>query len=144
MRVRPQLPDYGMFTHWPGEGHQHVHPEDIAVVSRVVPSGRVFRRFHFDGVFYHYQYGSQIAFRLRPSMWVPLRWEGIDVGDQVEVTGLAMARDLFVARVVEMRFSKKSQRIEYTLDQAGVIQPRRYTAEQLRNLDARPQLRRPD
>lgn len=139
--MRPQLPDYGTFRRWPGEGHERVHPDDVAVVTRVIPSERVFRRTSFDGVFYRYEYGDSIRFRLRPSMWLPLTWEGLDVGDQVEVAGLGMVRDLFVARIVEMRFVKERQRIEYTLDQAGVIQPRPYVAHELKNLDARPKLR---
>jgi len=141
--VRPKLPDYGTFTHWPEDGHARLHPDDIAIINRVIPSSRVFRRSRFDGVFYQFEYGKSLQFRLRPCMWLALDWEGIDVGDQVEVIGLGMTRDLFVARVVEMRFNRRNRQIEYTLSQAGQVHPRLYLANELRNLDNQPKLRKP-
>lgn len=74
-------------------------------------------------------------------MWLKLDWEGFDVGDQVEVSGLGMVREPFVARVTEMRFAKRSRRIEYTLDQAGKLQPRVYLADELIQLTTKTRLR---
>jgi hypothetical protein len=139
--VRPKLPDYGTFTHWPDGGRALIHPDDMSVATRVVPSSRVFRRHKFDDVFYHYQYGPRLRFRIRPCMWLKLDWEGIDVGDQVEVRGLGMAREPFVARVIEMRFAKRTRRIQYTLNQAGTVRPRVYLADELVQLSTKTSLR---
>lgn len=139
--MRPQLPDYGTFTHWPDQGRTLIHPDDIILATNVIPSSRVFRRFRFDGVFYHYHYGDDVTFRIRPCMWLKLDFEGFDVGDQVEVSGLGMIREPFIARIVEMRFDKRNRRIEYTLDQAGKLQPRAYLAEELIQLTNKSRLR---
>lgn len=141
--MRPQLPDYGVFTHWPGDGHQRIHPEDISQVVRLIPSARVFRREHFDDVFYHYTYGA-IHFRIRPSMWLPVRYEGFDIGDQVEVSGLAMARQGMIGRIVEACFNRETMQIEYTILNADVIQPRVYHADELKQLTNKIQLRQGD
>lgn len=139
--MRPQLPDYGTFTHWPDKGHARIHPDDVAIVNRLIPSDRVFRRRRFDGVFYEYHYGREFRFRLRPSMWLPLRYEGFDVGDRVEVSGLGMVRQAMIARIVEMRFSQRDQQIQYTLQWSDAIQPRSYVAEEMRLLTQKVKLR---
>lgn len=117
------------------------HPDDMGIATEMIPSDRVFRRIRFDDVFYHYQYGPDVLFRVRPCMWLKLDWEGIDVGDQVEVSGLGMVRQPMVARVSEMRFKKRSRTIEYTLDNAGVIQPRTYQVHELIQLTEKHKLR---
>lgn len=139
--MRPHLPDYGTFTHWPDKGHARIHPDDIAIVNRLIPSDRVFRRRRFDGVFYEYHYGKSVRFRLRPSMWVPLKYEGFDVGDQVEVLGLGMVRKAMIARIVEMRFNQREQQIQYTLQWADAVQPRPYSADDMRLLTRKVSLR---
>jgi hypothetical protein len=142
--VRPQLPDYGTFTHWPEGGRTLIHPDDMSVAVDVIPSTRVFRRNRFDGIFYHYQYGDNLRFRLRPCMWLKLDPEGFDIGDQVEVSGLGLIREPFVARIVEMRFMKRTRRIEYTLDQSGKVHPRRYLSDELIQLSRKTKLRPKD
>ena len=139
--MRPQLPDYGTFTHWPDGGRTLIHPDDMVAATESIPSSRVFKRTRFDGIFYHFQYGADLSFRIRPCMWLKLDWEGFDIGDQVEVSGLGMIREPFIARIVEMRFAKQTRRIEYTLDQAGKLQPRIYLAEELIQLTNKNVLR---
>ena len=139
--MRPQLPDYGTFTHWPDGGRALIHPDDMLIATEVVPSSRVLKRSRFDGIFYHFHYGPDLFFRIRPCMWLKLDWEGFDVGDQVEVSGLGMVREPFIARITEMRFAKRSRRIEYSLDQAGKFQPRTYLADELIQLTNKARLR---
>ena len=67
-------------------GQGFIHPDDVAAVSRLLPSPRVFKRTSFDGTYYHYSYGSA-QFRLRPAMWLKVAGEGVEIGDQVETIG---------------------------------------------------------
>ena len=78
----PLLPDYGCIPRWPQEGQAFIHPDDVPIATRCFPSERVLRRDRFDGVYYHYSYGA-IRFRLRPSMWLTVKPEGIDIGDVI-------------------------------------------------------------
>ena len=89
----PPLPDYGCIPRWPQDGQGFIHPDDVPVATRCFPSERVFRRDRFDGVYYHYSYGS-LRFRLRPSMWLKVISDGIDIGDRVETVGASLEREL--------------------------------------------------
>lgn len=137
--VAPVLPDYGTFARTPEDGTHWIHPEDVAVVQGLIPGERVFCRFRYEPPYYHYRYG-EIRFRLRPCMWLPLRYEGIDIGDQVETIGVGMQQELFVSTVTEMLYGQHEQRIRYRLART----PRSdqlYHAEQLRLLTDKTQLR---
>ncbi len=91
----------------------------MPVATRCFPSERVFRRDRFDGTYYHYSYG-QIRFRLRPSMWLRVQPDGIDIGDAIETTGLAMERELFVAQVWGMYYVRRKGCILYRLRRGDV------------------------
>jgi hypothetical protein len=136
----PQLPDYGCIVRWPQDGQSFIHPDDVPVATRCFPSERVLRRERFDGVYYHYRYGS-LRFRLRPVMWLKVTTDGIDVGDQVETTGLGLERELFVARVWGMYYVRQKGRILYRLKRNGSKVPGLYLANQLRLITDKTQLR---
>jgi hypothetical protein len=138
--MRPELPDYGAFLRWPGEGSAWMHPDDRAVVMRMIPSERVFRRERFDGIHYHFRYGD-IRFRLKPCMWLPLEDEGIDIGDLVETVGLAMERELFVATVIDALFVAEEGRRVYRLARGSSVQDRLYGADELKVLTDKTKLR---
>ncbi len=129
----PVLPDYGCIPRWPGDGQSFIHPDDVAIATRLFPSERVFRRDRFDGVYYHYSYGP-IRFRLRPSMWLKVQPDGIDIGDEVETVGVGLERELFVGHVFGMYFIRRKGQILYRLRKAGVLVPRLYPANQMRLL----------
>ena len=139
----PPLPDYGCFPRWPPDGQSFIHPDDVAVAVRCLPSERVFRRHAFDGVFYHYTYGS-VRFRLRPCLWLQVKAEGIDIGDRIETIGVGMERDLFVAEVWGMHFVRRKGRILYRLRQGGNVVPRLYASHQLRLLTDKSTVREGD
>lgn len=136
----PTLPDYGCIPRWPAEGQSFIHPDDVAVATRCFPSERVFRRDRFDGVYYHYRYG-QVRFRLRPSMWLKIRPDGIDIGDSVETIGIGMERELFVAKVWGMYYVRRKGCIVYRLRRSGTLVPRLYTSDQLRLLTDKSKVR---
>jgi hypothetical protein len=129
----PQLPDYGCIPRWPENGYEFIHPDDVAIASRCFPSERVFRRFRFDGDFYHYSYG-EIQFRLRPSMWLRVKSEGIDIGDAVETVGASLERELFVAEIWGMYYVRRKGRILYRLRRGTTTVPKLFAASQLRLL----------
>lgn len=141
MNQWPPLPDYGCFEHWPADGVAFIHPDDIATVSRMLPSGRVLCRHRFDDTYYHYRYG-EIRFRMRPTMWSKLKHEGIDIGDEVETTGLGLERERFVARVWGMHFVRRSGRILYRLKRAdGSEVPKLHLREEFKLLTDKQRIR---
>ena len=136
----PILPDYGCFLRWPADGQQFIHPDDVAIVTRCIPSGRVFRRESFDGTYYHFRYGD-FLFRLRPCMWNSVRYEGIDMGDMVETTGLGMERDQFVAQIWGMHYVTRKGKILYRLRRRDQNVPNLFHAGQLRVLSNKAKVR---
>lgn len=141
--MRPQLPDYGVYPWWPAEGFAWIHPDSVARARHWIPSQHVFRRSHFDGIYYHLEYG-RVTLRVRPSMWLPVRYEGLDVGQRVEVSGLGLAQEPFVGRVSQMLFDRRVGHIQYRLRRSAMEPPRLYRADQLRSLDPQHTLRPSD
>ncbi|WP_390895622.1 hypothetical protein [Stieleria tagensis] len=129
----PQLPDYGCFLRWPENGQSFIHPDDVPIATRLIPSPRVLKRMSFDGTYYHYRYGS-FRFRLRPAMWLSVRDDGIDIGDQVETTGLGFERERFVASVWGMYYVSRKGCILYRLQRVERVVTKLYSADQLRLL----------
>jgi hypothetical protein len=138
----PQLPDFGCFLRWPENGQGFIHPDDVATVTRVVPSPRVLKRISFDGVYYHYVYGG-LRFRLRPAMWLPVRTEGIEIDDQVETKGVGLEREQFVATVWGMYYVQRKGCILYRLRRGEQVVPRLYPADHLRLLTDKATVRPP-
>jgi len=136
----PLLPDYGFIPRWPQDGQAFIHPDDVPVATRCFPSERVLRRDRFDGVYYHYSYGA-IHFRLRPSMWLKVKPEGIDIGDTVETIGTTLERDLFVAQVWGMYFVRRKGCILYRLRRGDTTVPNLYPASHLRVLTEKSTVR---
>ncbi len=138
--MRPELPDYGAFLRWPGDGSAWIYPDDRAIVMRMIPGERVFRRHRFDGNYYHYQYG-ETRFRLQPCMWLPIPGEGVDIGDLVETIGFALERELFVGTVLEALFVEGEGRVLYRIDNGGAIEDRLYSREEFKVLTNKLSLR---
>jgi hypothetical protein len=132
--ISPQLPDYGVYAWWPEAGHAWIHPDDVALVTQLIPSDRVFRRERFDGVYYHLCY-DQHRCRVRPSMWLKVPYEGFDCGEEVEVLSDGMMREPFVGVILEMHYQRSKGKILYTLRRADVTLPQQYLSGQFRKLD---------
>ena len=139
----PQLPDYGCIARWPADGQGFIHPDDVAMATRCIPSERVLRRVRYDDVYYHFSYGS-IRFRLRPVMWLKVDADGFDIGDRVETTGLAMEQELFVARIWGMYYVRRKGCILYRLRKGSTTVPQLYSARQLRLLEDKSVVREGD
>lgn len=126
--------------HWPEDGTQFIHVDDVLAARKCIPSTRVFRRDKFDGEFYHCVYGG-IHFRIRPSLWQTVASEGFDIGDEVETIGVGMQRELFVGKIASMEFSQSKRQIVYQLERRQVILPRQFQASELRLLVDKTRIR---
>lgn len=135
-----EFPQYGIYPRWPEDGQGWIHPDDVAVVSKLLPSERVVRRESFDGTYYRCRYGKW-TFRLRPALWLQINAEGLDVGDEVETIGLGMERDLFVGEVIGMYYVRRKGRIAYRLRRADQNMPRLFLREHLRLLSEKQRVR---
>ena len=135
-----RFPQYGIFPRWPEDGQGWIHPDDVALVTRLIPSERILRRDSFDGTYYHYRYGD-CRFRLRPCLWLPVKAEGIDIGDPVETIGLGLERERFVGVVAGMHYVRRKGRVLYRLRRAGKIVTRLYLREHLRLLADKERIR---
>jgi hypothetical protein len=129
----PPLPDYGCFARWPRDGQSWIHPEDVAIVTRVIPSDRIFKRVSFDQTYDHYRYGK-IRFRLRPAMWSKIEFEGFDIGDAVETIGRGLERELFIGEISGMYFLKRKGQVAYRLRHNSNTVPGLFLANQMRLL----------
>ena len=126
---------------WPEDGQSFIHPSDVPLVSRLVPSERVLRRDSFDGTYYHYRYGDH-TFRLRPCLWLPIKAEGFDLGDEVETLGVGMERELFIGVITGMYFVRRKGRILYRLRRGDQTMKRLYVSEHLRLLKDKQRVRK--
>ena len=136
----PLLPDYGFIDRWPRDGVGFLHPQDIPAARYCIPSLRVFRRNHFDGQYYHCSYGHR-SFRLRPCLICPVTAEGYDLGDWVETVGLNLRRELFVAQVAQMEYSRRWGCILYQLRRGNTTLEKRYRKTELRPLVDKARIR---
>lgn len=141
--LKNEFPEYGIFARWPENGQAFIHPSDVSIVRKCIPSERVMRRDSFDGTYYHYRYGD-VRFRLRPCMWLAVKAEGFDIGDQVETIGHGMERELFVANIWGMHYIRRKSHIVYRLKRADKVVPNLYTSDQLRLLTDKTELRPSD
>lgn len=136
----PHLPDYGYMSRWPQDGHDFIYPNDLVNARQVIPSNRVFRRDDFDGEYYHCQYGN-LTFRLRPCMWLPVRYEGIDIGDPVETIRIGMEREQWVGQIVGMEYNAYRRCIVYEIQSGPLRLPNRFPARALRLLRSKDEIR---
>ena len=65
---------------------------------------------------------ADLQFRVRPTMWVEVEYDGYWVGDQVEVKSQLGRREAMIATIREIHWDPDSGRIEYFL-QSGEREP---------------------
>ena len=138
----PQLPEYGCILRWP-HGEDVFPAEDLFAASYCFRTLSVFRRDAFDGTYYQCTYGD-LQFRMKPCLWLPVKAEGIDIGDWVETTGVGMTRELFVGTVETMEYVPPKNCIQYQLKRGEMTYHERYVASDLRLLDKKVELRARD
>lgn len=139
MTMWPEMPDCGVYLVWPSDGYDWIHPDDIALVERWIPSTRVFRRHSFDGEYYRLQYGDQIV-RVKPTMWRRVEDEGFSVGDRIEILSHFQQNEPGLGLITEIRFEKSSNRILYTIESRELPLARSFLASDFVPISPRHQL----
>ena len=127
-------PRYGYYPRWPEDGDEWIHPQDVEVTRKMIPSFRVWRSDRNDGPFAIVSYG-EIHVRLRPSIWIQVAGEGIDIGDWVEVKSRLQKNTYQIARVCEMRWDVYQRCIAYRVQGNQYTIPTSYYRADLRPID---------
>lgn len=134
------MPDFGAYLVWPTAGIDWIHPDDIELASRLIPSRRVFHRIRFDGVYYHLEYGA-IRIRVKPTMWIGLQRCDVLVGDRVELISHFGQYDPGIATIVDVHCNRSGDGFEFRLRRTEMTIPAIFTRNQFRLLAQRCRLR---
>jgi hypothetical protein len=131
-------PKYGYFPWWPEDGDGWVHPEDVAIARRMIPSGRVFRRDgeSRDYVVMHY---GPVRLRMLRTLWQEVEPEGFEIGDWVEVLSRGMLNQPRTGVIREVLWDERARALRYQIMDNGVPIEQRYSREDLQHVDP-PQL----
>ena len=105
MKIEPR---YGYYPWWPQNGDDWVHPEDVALARRLIPSPRVVRR---EGAS-----------------------EGLEMGDWVEVLSRMRANDPRTGVVCEIHWDDRARGLRYQVRDNDRAIPNWFSAEDLRPL----------
>lgn len=127
-------PKYGIYPWWPEDGDAWVHPDDVPIARRVIPSERVFCRDGREGPYVVMRYGN-LRLRVRRTLWLEVPGEGYRVGDWVEVMSKGSQNEFRTGRIREMLWHAKSQSIRYQIEQAGQPIETLYSADDLRPVE---------
>lgn len=128
---------FGVFSWWPGDDRDWLHPYDRPLAEDFIPSDRVWMRRRGSGEFVLLVHGD-VRFRARTRLWrtvpVPKFW----VDDFVEVRSEHTRRTPFVARIIDVRWNVMHHRHEYLIERRGRILYQRCLAEHLVRLKPLP------
>jgi alpha-L-fucosidase len=127
-------PKYGYFPRWPQDGDQWLHPEDIELARRLIPSMRIFQRDGTAGDLVLLHYGD-LTLRARPALWQVVSWEGFDLGDWVEVLTRVMQNPPHTGTIREMLWDQRHRQMRYQLQINGQPSDRFFSADDLRHIE---------
>lgn len=137
---RPDMPDYGVYLHWPMPGRDWIHPDDVDLAERWIPSPRVFQRFQYDGSYYHLRYGAE-TLRVLPTMWTTVSKVDVEVGDKIELLSHFGQKDPCVATIVDIFCPRAEGQIEFWLRRGEMTLPQSFARHDFRPLTLRHHLR---
>lgn len=127
-------PRYGYYPWWPEDGNQWLHPEDVELARKTIPSMRIFRR---DGEFEPFvvlRYG-ELRLRVARTLWKEVYWEGFEIGDWVEVLSRGHRNTPRTATIREMVWDTASRAIRYQVLENDKPIAKLYAAEDLQHVD---------
>ena len=127
-------PKYGYFPHWPQDGDDWVHPEDVAVTRSLIPSGRIFRRDGMSGRYAVLHYG-EARLRVLPALWQEVMPEGLEIGDWVEVMSRGMLNEPRTGTIREVLWDEDARAIRYQITESGQPLERLYAREDLQRVE---------
>jgi hypothetical protein len=126
--------EYGVYLWWPGDGQAAFHPDDRKLATKLIPSRRVFLREDYQDGYTVLVYGSH-RLRIRPSLFLPVEAEGLDIGDQVQVLSRCGQNRPFIGYVVHRLWHIRAKRIEYLVRREDRTVRRLYLAEDLEAIE---------
>lgn len=125
---------YGVYNWWPEEGVDWIHPYDLPKAKDHIPSNLVFRKSDHDEQYSLLSHG-ELKIRVKPTLWLPVKFEGLNVGDFVEVKSEFGKNEPMVAVIHQMTWDDHKQQIEYQLSKAGRLVPRVFACSSLVHVD---------
>jgi hypothetical protein len=137
---RPDMPDYGVYAFWPEPGENWYHPDDAPVIAELIPSNRVLKRTHYDGTYYHLQYGPK-QFRVRPTMWCSVPTMDLEVGQAVEILSRHGVNDAGIGFIADILYDIGNSRVRWLVRRSQMAAAVEFTREDLRPLEVRYELR---
>lgn len=129
-----QEPKYGYYPWWPENGNQWLHPEDVPLARRMIPSQRVFRREGVHGKFLVLHYG-ELKLRVLRTLWQEVQPEGFEVGDWVEVLSRGKKNTFRTAVIREIIWDKTTSCLRYQVRENDKPIENFYSADDLRHVD---------
>ena len=124
-------PLYRVYPWWPEDGNAWVHPDDVRLARRLIPSSRVFRCAGREGSYLVLSYGA-LRLRVKPTLRQAIEGDGFDLGDLVEVCSRVGQNRPLVATIGDMHWNARARVIHYRLRRRNMMLARRYTAGDLR------------
>src|SRR5262249_17376172 len=124
-------PDYRVFPWWPADGDAWVHPNDVRLARRLIPSTRIFRHVGREGAYLVPSYG-RLRLRVKPILRQTVAGDGFNLGDRVEVCSKMGKNRPLVATIADMRWNARYGVIHYRLRSRNMTLARRYTADDIR------------
>lgn len=132
-------PRYGYYPWWPEDGDDWVHPEDVDLARRMIPSMRIFRREGEQGPFVLLHYG-ELRLRVKRTLWKEVDGEGFELGDWVEVLSRGKQNEPRSGTIRERLWDEHARALRYQLLVKGLPTPENYTADDLRHVEPTPEL----
>lgn len=130
---------FGVFSWWPGDDTDWLHPYDRPLAEDFIPSDRVWRRHRGEGEFFLLVHGD-VRFRARARLWRSVPQPRFWVDDVVEVRSEHARRLPFIGRVIDIRWNALHRRHEYWIERRGRLLHQRCLAEHLIRLKPLPNL----
>jgi hypothetical protein len=132
-------PKYGYYPWWPEDGNDWLHPEDVGLARRMIPSMRIFRRDGEQGKYLLLHYG-EVKLRVLPTLWQEVESEGFEIGDWVEVLSRGFRNTPRTAVIREMLWDKAGRGLRYQVTENDKPLAKLYSAEDLRPVEPTEEL----
>ncbi len=127
-------PRYGYYPWWPEDGNDWLHPEDVELARKRIPSMRIFRRDDEQAPFGVLHYGDE-RLRVRCTLWQEVDWEGFEIGDWVEILSRGYRNTPRTGTICEMLWDAPGRGIRYQVMENGQPIAKQYSAEDLRHVE---------
>ena len=130
-------PRYGYYPWWPEDGNDWLHPEDVELARRMIPSQRVFRREGEQGPFVVLFYG-EMRLRVLRTLWQEVSSEGFELGDWVEVLSRCGHNEPRTGTIREMVWDERARALRYQLLDNGQPISKFYSVDDIRHVEPTP------